>query len=833
MKVSLNWAQQVSDADITSIGIDQVVAKIGAQLGAVEEVIDWGTKYQDVLVVKVISCIKHPNADKLSVCMVDDGESTKNVERDKDGLVQVVCGAPNVKTGQTVVWLPPGCTVPSTFGEKPFVLAARELRGIMSNGMIASASELGISEDHNGILVIEEDIIPGTPFKDFYSLNDCVIDLENKMFTHRPDCFGILGVARELAGIQGKQFTSPSWYATKPIFDKAGDLDLSVNVKTKLVPRFSAIAVKNVKVGPSPTQIQSDLSRVGIRPINNIVDITNWLMHLTAQPLHAYDYDKIVAKSGGQANLTARLSAKGEKLELLNGKTIEFKDDETVLICAGKEPVGVGGVMGGADTEVDENTRNIIIECASFDMYNIRRTSMKYGLFTDAVTRFNKGQSPLQNAVVIYKALLMVSELSGGDQASPLIDYQDKSVALPPNVNVSAQFINTRLGSNLTSKQIAKTLQLVEFKVKTTGDKLTITVPFWRRDISLPEDIVEEVGRLIGYNTLPVSLPKRTASPVAKNISISFKYRLRDILASAGANEVLTYSFVHGDLISKSGQDVSKAYKLGNALSPDLHYYRLSLIPSLLDKIHPNIKAGFGKFAIFEVGKSHTNTQIKDGLPIESEKLAFVFTADSKNARQNDGQSYYMAKYYLDFILKRIGVNLEFIELGKASKDVDSQLVKPFYSHRSAIIQSNDGDVIGVIGEFNQTVLKSLKLPEFSAGFELDIKQLFKAAKSSPNSYRQLPKFPKVTQDISLKVNKSVIYADLEKSVKDALRANQPQDSTAQIYPIDIYQKDDIKHITFRLDIASYVKTLTAKEVNDLLDKIAEATNKRLKATRL
>jgi len=301
MKVSINWIREIikndqCSADPMPKGIDVLVDKIGAQLGAVEEVIDLGKKYQGVVVAKVVSCQKHPNADKLSFCLIDDAKAVKRVKRDAKGLIKVVCGAPNVAAGQLVAWIPPGVTVPSTLAKDPFVLETRKIRGEISNGMIASLKELDLGDDHTGILVIDEPAKAGQPFAQVYDLDDYIIDIENKMFTHRPDCFGMLGVARELAGIQGMVFRSPKWYLSDKtsVNHKTDDKLLSVkNEVPKLVPRFMMQVVKNVKVRPSSMQIQSHLTRVGVRPVNNIVDITNYLMLESAQPIHAYDYDKV------------------------------------------------------------------------------------------------------------------------------------------------------------------------------------------------------------------------------------------------------------------------------------------------------------------------------------------------------------------------------------------------------------------------------------------------------------------------------------------------------------------------------------------------------------
>ena len=374
MKLSLDLAQQYSNVDLKAISQDKLLEKIGSQLGAVDEVIEWGPRYEGILVAKVVSANKHPNADKLSVCLVDDGGKNSTVKRNEDKLIQVVCGAPNVGAGQLVAWIPPGATVPATYDKDPLVLEAREIRGAMSNGMLASPSELGVSSDHNGILVIDPaevsrtSVKPGQPFKDLYGLDDVVIDIENKMFSHRPDCFGVLGLARELAGINQKPFTSPSWYDEFAKIDPdTSGLPLTVkNDVQKLVPRFCAVVIAGVTVKPSPYSMQSALTRVGIKPINNIVDITNFVMYLTGQPLHAFDYDKV--KSGKQdAELAVRLSKKSEELTLLGGKKITF-EEPALVITDGIRPIGLAGIMGGTGTEVSTSTKNIILECANFDM---------------------------------------------------------------------------------------------------------------------------------------------------------------------------------------------------------------------------------------------------------------------------------------------------------------------------------------------------------------------------------------------------------------------------------------------------------------------------------
>lgn len=831
MKVSLNWVRSINEKYKSSSGpapdgVDKLVEKIGAQLGAVEEVIDLGKKYEKALIAKVAKCQKHPNADKLSLCWIDDAKAASGVKRDGDGLVQVVCGAPNVKAGQMVVWLPPGATVPSTFDKDPFVLDAREIRGQLSNGMLASPKELALGDNHEGILVLDEAAKPGQPFAVVYGLDDYVIDIENKMFTHRPDLFGQLGIARELAGIQQHAFKSPSWYredADINVDGRSNSLKLEVKSQVpKLVPRFCAVAIKDVKVGPSPVWLQACLSAVGIRPINNIVDLTNYLMMETAQPLHAYDADKV--KTG---TLGVRLSKKGENLKLLGGKQVDL-DEPAIVITDGQRPIGLGGVMGGADTEVDQNTKNIFLEVANFDMNQTRKTAMRYGLFTDAATRFTKNQSPRQNRAVIAKAADDIIRIAGGRIASKLIDvksYENRE----KSVKTDTDFINSRLGLNLTVTEVKNLLENVEFGVRTEGNKLAVIAPFWRTDIDIPEDIVEEVGRLYGYDKLPVILPERDLAPAIKDPMLAFKSRLRQIMKQAGANEVLTYSFVHESLLKKAGQDPKQAYHIRNAISPDLQHYRLSLTPSLMDKVHPNIRAGFDNFALYEIGKGHVKGLLDDNkLPQELELLSLV-TA-SKTAIP--GSPYYAAKSILEYVLHEL--NIQSTSFKQSGSDFELKVMPYYEPARSAIIVANDR-VIGRIGEFKPSVKQAFKLPKYSAGFDIYTNELLKL--SSPMKYQPLNRFPRLEQDFNLRSSVDTTYHELTEFISDSIsKLASPHGYEYAIEPLDIFQKADNKEhkqTTWRIILWHPERTLTTQETNKLLDDLAKLAKDELKAERV
>lgn len=836
MKVSLNAVKQYIDFELPPV--NDLVKRINERLGGVEQVIDLGAKYKDVVIVKVVSAEQHPNADRLKVTKVDDGGVVEGVERDENGYVQVVCGAPNARADMFAAWLPPSSTVPASFDDsEPFVLSARELRGVVSQGMLAAGDELAINSDHDGIIEINPDewrpydieIRPGASFATAYGLNDTIIDIENKMFTHRPDLFGQIGVARELAGIYGKQFEEKTWYWDRPGFENADGLELNVfNDAGDKVPRIMFAAMSGVEVKPSPLWLQCALVTMGGKPINNIVDVTNYIMLLTAQPTHAYDYDKIRG-----ATIGARMAKPGEKIELLNGKSYELTEDD-IVISDGEGAIGLGGIMGGGNSEVSPDTKNIILEVATFDMYVARKSSMRHGIFTDALTRFNKGQSPLQNDRIINLLMMSIKDVSQAKQASEVFDLRSQNLAdaydaqsLSGTLKVEAKFINDRLGLKLGEPEIERILRNVRFAcyVDKGDTAVSITAPYWRTDIELPEDIVEEIGRLYGFDKLPQELPMRSAKPTRKNESRRLKQLVRQSLKSSGASEVLTYSFVHEKMLLNAQQDSRQAFRLSNALSPDLQYYRLSVLPSLLDKVHGNIRNGFDEFSLYEIGKGHNKDNYEGELPAEMEYVELVYAA-----RQNkQGASFYQVRRLLDQLCKDLGIKITYQSI---SEVMNSASMMPFDQERSAIVKTGGGQTLGVIGELKATVRKAFKLPDYSAAMSLNFEALMNAHQQVRPAYAALSRFPSVTQDISLRLSETVEYtavADLAYTVAtsydDAL--------VVEMMPVSIYQPEgvDVKTITLRFTVTSHEKTLTDQEVRPILETIAENAKQQFKAS--
>lgn len=833
MKVSLNIVRSLINFELPSV--DELVLRVNQQLGGVEEVIDLGAKYAGARIVRIVECGKHPDADRLSVTKIDDGGAVPDVPRNDNGYVQVVCGAPNVHADMWAIWLPPGSTVPASFDDaEPFVLGARPLRGVLSQGMLAAADELAIGTDHKGIIEITENDLPsgaelqaGARFAEIFGLDDFVLDIENKMFTHRPDCFGQLGVAREIAGIFGKQFISPEWYKAQQQFSTAEGLDLMItNGAPELVPRFMAVAIKDVEVKPSPLWLQCQLVAMGGKPINNIVDATNYIMLMTAQPTHAYDYDKL---RGHQ--LGARLARPDEKVSLLNSKEYELTVDD-IVITDGEGVIGLAGIMGGSNTEVSNDTKNIVLECATFDMYALRKTAMRHGVFTDALARFNKGQSPLQNAAVLKRLMSMVS----GVQASEVFDLKQFSDEFddyfdgkytPANIDIDSKFINERLGLKLSENDICGLLNNVEIRSHGPEEELDyicIQSPFWRTDLELSEDIVEEVGRLYGFDKLPRELPHRSIKPVPKNPRRELKNAIRQSLSRAGANEILTYSFVHERILKNAEQDITQAYKLSNALSPDLQYYRLTVLPSLLDKVYTNIKSGHNEFALFEIGKGHLKSKglNKEGLPIENNYIDLVYTSK----KDKPGAPFYVAKKIIDNLGKDLGVKFEF---EKIVNQIDKQILAPFDIDRSSLIRIDNGDIVGLVGELKQSVIKNFKLPQYISAASIDIDILQKnISKNIGDSYHPLSKFPSTRRDISIEIDLAVSYKDVLNVVKNSLQ--KQDDEFISIRLVDIYRAKDssFKTITLNISMTNYNRTLTATDASRIIENINKAISVKL-----
>lgn len=810
MIISYNWLKKFVDI---KLGADELAREIGSKLVEVESVESLAPKYAGVKVARVKSAEKIDGSDHLTLCKIDDGGVNTDVERDANGWVQVVCGAANVKADTNIAWIMPGEIVPNTYGTADeFKLETRKLMGHDSNGMIASPRELALYDEHDGILILDENLEPGIDFAKAYELDDHLFDIENKSLTNRPDCFGVIGFAREVAAILGQEFKSPKWLVETPRFVEAKDFRVFIRGEAT-ASKYQLALLEDLQAIQGLSLLEKTyLARVGVRPISPIVDVTNYLMMLSAQPLHAFDADKVEAICQKQGKdiieVGVRLARDGEKLTTLDDRTLEL-DQSDIVISAGDEAIGLAGAMGGKSTEIDQSTKRVLLESASFDLYKLRGTQMRHGIFSEAVTRFTKGQPAALAAPVLAEAGRLM--LGGADFPVATVE---QNVEYNKSITVNHGWVNAVLGTDLSQADMVRSLVSAEFTVESAGDDLLVTAPFWRTDIKIPVDVVEEIGRIHGYDNVTATLPHRAATAVEPSDYDKFLQHLRDILSGAGANEVLTYSFISADLAKKAGQDPDNSYKIINSISPELQLCRQSLQPSLLNLIHANIKAGFDEFALYEINRLQQKSDglTEDKVPVEHQNLGLVV---AKN--QSNDTAYYLAKKYLDFVLKRFGLLAEFQPLGESNA-----INAPFEPKRSARIVVMR-QVVGVIGEYKNSVRKNFKLPRFAAGFEIDLLKLFELLQKVPSVKNiSLAKFPSVERAICFESKPDLIFAELEAALQKAI---EQQKYSIKHRPIDIFMDDKktFKRTTFELSISDPTKTLTSDEANAVIDVIGES----------
>ncbi|MCY3804443.1 MAG: phenylalanine--tRNA ligase subunit beta [Candidatus Saccharibacteria bacterium] len=825
MKINLNWLAEYVDLRVS---FEELVESINIQLGEIESIEDLSLKYKAPIIVEVVSIKKHPHADNLSICLIDAGKSHPHIKRQANQLVQVVCGASNLTAGMLAVWLPPGSAVPSSLStNQTVVLNSKKIRQIISEGMLASLSELDLGSDKTGILEIPtaKKQYVGQSFGDVYGLNTHVLDIENKMFTHRPDCFGLLGLAREISAITKSPFEKPDWYyiGKESNLSQSADNKLRLTIEdTNLCSQFRVRLIQNLTVQSSDLKFQFQLASVGIKPINNIVDWTNYFMYLTGQPSHAFDYDKLLQLSQSQdqsLNLIIRETKKGETLKLLNDKILRF-NQPALVIATDKQPVALAGIMGGVESEVDQSTTKIVLEVANFNQYHLHRTSMRYGIFSEALTRFTKGQSLKQIMTVSNR---LSSFIAGGNKQTKLLDtiYEVKSsYSDNPTINLKTQFINDRLGSNLTSQQISQLLQDVEFEVEThPSEALKIKAPFWRTDIAIAEDIVEEIGRLNGgYQTLKPVLPRRSLSPAQIDPLLSLKSKLRQILASRGANEVINYSFISKNLALSNQEDVRQAFELINPLNPQLEVYRQSLISSLVQAAEINLQSNHDNFALFEIGCVHQNKSDlvdQEGLPLDLPRLGLIYI----NKTQKLTDNFYTARHYLDLIANDLNIEIDYDVFDSA----DEYLYQNYQPKHLASLRINN-NYLGLMGFINN---------QPAVGFEVDLKVLLEGYQKSQKVYTPISRFPKSTQDLTLQVETAITYRQLSQVINQVLNQYCQKGWKINLRFLDIFQSEtttNVKNISFRIEVNHSSKTPLKGEVSSIIKDIVLACQKTLKA---
>lgn len=795
MRISLNRIKELAKIP-ASVSDDELVTLIGSRLVEIEEVIELGPAYDNIYIVKVAKC-EHIEGTHLNLCEVDDGGVNQNAKRLENGLVQVVCGAPNVHANMLAVWIAPGAIVPETYGEENFKIGARKMQGYESNGMLAGADELGFDTEHKSIAEIDPKMAkPGDLLRDIFGLDDKILDVENKSLTHRPDCFGLVGFAREVAGILGIPFEEPVRSELKA-HDKLG---LEVEIKDSvLCPRYTCAVFELGNNEPSKylTHEAVFLAKAGMRAIDPMVDLTNILMIETGQPLHAFDYDKLLAVGGkDKAKIIVRAAKEDEELQLLDGKTIKCIPED-ILITSNNVPVALAGAMGGKNTECDPSTKRVVLESATFSLYNLRKTQMAHGIFSEAITRFTKGQPAEMCGFVLAEA---VNDL-GVETGAVVDEFPGKQAENV--VKITTSEVNGLLGTDYDAELMVKTLENVGFRVDAT---FRVVAPLWRTDIHIKEDIIEEIGRLLGYDNIPQTLPEKRMIEAEVAPMFKLKQELRGILSDQLImNEVLTYSFVSSDLIKKVGKNPDDCYEIVNSISPELQRFRSEITPSLLDKVRENIKAGHREFTIYEMNQV---TRKSAGLTVEKTPvlkthLGIVSVGD-----------FYTLKAKLLTMFQVLGIQIEYTALSKEQADSHPYLELK----RSAEIHIGN-QVVGAFGEVKLGTLRKFKIEGVIAAAELSLDKILQAPRLVAKNFA-LSRFPSVERDLTATVASDAPFGRYLQAIESVLTE---QGLNYSVEPVSIYQAQadsSTKNISFRLKFASYEKTLDAAEISAIMDAV-------------
>ena len=797
MKVPLSWLKQYVDVDLPAQDLAHRLTMAGIEVGEVEVIGGWS----EVFVGHVTGVRPHPNADRLRLCVVSTGSEE----------LEVVCGAPNVAVGQNICFAKAGANIYNTHTERHEVLEAAKIRGVESQGMICSAVELGLGDDHSGIIELPEDAPVGALLDDY--MGDTVLDLE--LTPNRLDCLSVLGVAHEVAALTGKTVKEPETNykeAGAPITEQ---IDISVG-SPELCRRYTASLLQGVKIGPSPQWLQDRLTRAGLRPINNVVDVTNFVMLEYNQPLHSFDYDLIK-----DATVIVRRARPDEMLTTLDG--IERKlTVENLVIADANDAIGIGGVIGGANSEISVNTVNVLLESATFDGTNNRETAQTLGLRTEATLRFEKGLRPELAPIALRRATGLIQEVAGGTVAPGIVDVLSDEGADAPVVPLTGEKIRRMLGMEVDQKRVQETLDALGFTWESAGEfELKVTVPYWRNDVNIEEDLVEEVVRTIGYDSVPTtmlssSIPFQQPVPV-----MGLRDQIKDLLASEGIQEVINYPLVTLQQLEQVEQldPANLPMRVTNPMSADREYLRTTLRASLLATLAANQGHGAGPFRLFEAGRVFWPRE--GDLPDERETVAGVLAGLRHEPSWLEDDSlldFYDAKGVVELVLNRLGVLATY----EPSDDPS------FHPGRCAVIKVADA-VIGVVGEVHPVVMDRLGLesPQVAA-FELYLGPILAALPDGQQQFEPLPRYPSATRDLAL-----VMPTDVDAGQVTRLILRHRGVDRADLF--DIYAGENLaegtKSLAFHVYFQARDRTLTNEEVNRSLDGLLRILERELKVT--
>jgi phenylalanyl-tRNA synthetase beta chain len=794
----VEWLREYCDPPLSTGEIEERLTMTGTK---VEAILHHGVGALEHFVVgRVLSAERHPDADRLTVCQVDVGNG---------GPAGIVCGAPNVAAGQTVAVARPGAVMPDGT-----VLGAAKLRGVTSEGMILAEDELAIGTEHAGIMVLDDlmldaEFAPGAPLAGVLPIATDVLELE--ITPNRPDCLAVYGVARELHAASGAPLAPAPWAEDPGSEGPLEGVDIRVE-SPDLCPRFTARLFEDVKIAPSPPWLKARLSAAGQRPINNVVDITNYVMLLTGQPLHAFDWDRV---AGGR--LVVRRAADGERVDTLDGQTRTL-DSETVVIEDADGPTSIAGIMGGARSEVDPGTTRVLMEAATWDGPNIRSSSLVLGLRSEASSRFEKGLAPEQASYAQAVSARLMVALTGARLVPGTVDVGGFGPAHPPPamIRLRERRVHQILGAPIARERQAEILRALDFGVAEADDGLDATVPPVRRaDVTREIDLIEEVGRLEGIDRLPATLPKRRGAYGVLSREQRLRRRAADALVGRGLHEIVGWSFMAPGVLDRlrleSADERRRAVELANPLSTELSLMRTTLLGSLLDAARHNVARGAADLGLFELGTVFTAGA--EPLPHEHRSLAMLLhgrvAPPTWRSPDPPVADFFAARAMLEALCSALRAGFELVPQGQ-----------PFlHPGRSAAIVVA-GAPIGWLGELHPLVAGDWDL-DGGAGFELDLDRLI-AAVPPQTLYEDVISYPALGIDLAV-----ILPADVPAARVLELARAAGGELLADVRVFDVYTGPQVgdgrRSLALALTFRAPDRTLTDEDVDPLRDAIVAA----------
>ncbi len=818
MNISYNWLKKYVDFDLSPEQLSDALTSIGLETGGFEEVESIRGGLRGIVIGKVLTCVDHPDSDHLHITTVDlgDGQAT-----------QIVCGAPNVAAGQTVVVATVGTTLYD--GDQEFKIKKSKIRGVESFGMICAEDEIGVGNSHDGIIVIDSDVKPGTPAAEFYNLTSDYV-LEVDITPNRIDAASHYGVARDLAAWLAQHKTAATLHSDSVDAFKADTKEGAIGVEVKDTEgctRYCGITVRGVEVKESPEWLRNCLSAIGLRPINNVVDITNYLLHAYGQPLHCFDLAKITGD-----RIIVDTCAEGTRFTTLDGveRTLDSRD---LMICNEKEPMCIAGVFGGLDSGVTESATSIFLESACFNPTRVRKTARRHGLNTDSSFRFERGVDPNRSLYVLKLAALMVKELAGGEICGDPVDIYPV-VTEPAKVTLSYKYLNDLVGKEIPSETVDSILKSLEIAIEgRSEDTVDLAVPTYRVDVTRPCDVVEDVLRIYGYNNVEISetLHSSLSFKSATDSADHLRRLISEQLTAQGFNEILNNSLTAEAFYSDlTIYPANRCVKLLNPLSNDLNVMRQTLLFGGLNSLAYNINRKEADLAMYEFGNVYFFNQSAESTaetPLapysEAPRLALWMTGDMRKTswnRQAGQATFYDLKAVVANIFARLGIESREITLTPADNELYSA---------SLAIATRSGKQIGSIGILSKKILKKADIKQEVVYAELDWNVLTTMSLKKHISYTPLPKTQAVNRDLALLLDNSVTMAQVEAVVRESEKK-----LLKSVSLFDVYEGKNLpegkKSYAISIILRDDEKTMNDKQIDAIMSKIINNLTKRLGA---